>query len=253
MAASNRRSSSHKPQPRRAQKDTSRLSPPPPSPLFKETASRLALSDAQIEHLRTYVETLGKWQPKLNLIGPSTWDDVWDRHVVDSLQCLDYLPDMTAPSGPQNADKAIFESADRFPRGAADIGTGAGFPGIVVAIATGQPVTLIEADHRKAAFQLAVKTATQAPITVLSRRVEALPVQPLDLLFARAFAPMPRLLDWCAPLIDSQTQLLLHKGRSAPEEIAAAQQTHHFETESFPSLIDSDSVILRLRNIRPAR
>ena len=231
-----------------APKNSRPLNPPAPSRLYEETCARLALSERQREQLQTYVQVLGKWQPRLNLIGPKTWADVWDRHVADSLQCLDHLGDAGSPTeGLQTSIPPMFE------RGMADIGTGAGFPGIVLAIATGQPVTLIESDQRKAAFQLAVKTATGAPLTILTKRVESLPGQPLDRLFARAFAPLPRLLDWCAPLIDPATVLILHKGRTAEEEISAAQQTHHFDTESFPSLIDSDSVILRLRNVRPAR
>lgn len=221
----------------RSQASRQPLSPPSPSSLYKRTADRLDLSAEQQAQLETYVGLLGKWQPKVNLIGPSTWPDVWDRHVVDSLQCLDHVPEELQLEG----------------RGCADIGTGAGFPGIVVAIATERPVTLVESDQRKAAFQLAVKTATGAPLTITTRRVEALPPEPIDVLFARAFAPLPRLLEWCAPLIDAETCLILHKGRTAAEEISAAAETHHFETESFPSLIDSDSVILRLRNVRPRR
>ena len=220
------------------------LTPPPLSPLFDATNERLALDASQIEQLQRYVETLGKWQPTLNLIGTKTWADVWNRHVVDSLQCLD-------PAG-LLVGKAM-SAADQAPKTLADIGTGAGFPGIVIAIATGLPVTLVESDQRKAAFLLAVKSATGAPLTIVAKRVEALPAQPLDVLFARAFAPLPRLLEWCAPLIGSKTTLVLQKGRAAAAEISAAQRTHHFESESFPSVIDGDSVILRLRNVRPAR
>ena len=212
------------------------LTSPGQSPLFKATAARLGLDDRQIEQLSLYVATLGKWQPKLNLIGPKTWAEVWDRHVVDSLQCLAHMP--------------LEGSVER---GLADVGTGAGFPGIVVAIATGNTVQLIESDQKKAAFQLAVKAATGAPLVIQNKRVEALEASPVDVLFARAFAPLPRLLEWCAPLIDAETTLILHKGRTAAEEIKAAQQSHAFEVESFPSVIDSDSVILRLRNLRPAR
>jgi 16S rRNA (guanine527-N7)-methyltransferase len=100
---------------------------------------------------------------------------------------------------------------------------------------------------------MAVKSATGAAFAVVNKRVEALPAKPLDWLFARAFAPLPRLLDWCAPLIDPKTQLLLHKGRQAADEIAEAAKTHSFEFESFPSLIDSDSVILRLHSLRSRR
>lgn len=225
---------------------------PPPSPLFTQTAARLQLTDTHVEHLQTYVRLLAKWQPKLNLIGPGTWDDVWNRHVVDSLQCLDHWAQRNNPARGYPTEQSSVQEWPA-PRGIADVGAGAGFPGIVVAIVTGQPVTLIESDQRKAAFQLAVKTATGAPLTIRTQRVEALSVQPIDVLLARAFAPLPRLLSWCTPLIDDRTQLILHKGRQALEEVAAAQQTHCFETESFPSLIDSDSVILRLHNIRPAR
>lgn len=230
---------------------------PTPSPLYEKTIARFGLSEAKHEQLLAFVEVLGKWQPKLNLIGPGTWVDVWDRHVVDSLQCLDHAGlslDASTPvdhAGPATTPASSFFRSPA--RGIADIGTGAGFPGIVIAIATGHPVTLVESDSRKAAFQLAVKAATGAPLTIVSKRVEALPDKPLDTLFARAFAPLPRLLDWCAPLIDERTQLVLHKGRTARAELEAAQETHSFETESFPSLIDSDSVILRLRNVRRAR
>ena len=219
------------------------LTVPSPSTLFDETGARLGLEPSQIEQLQRYVETLGKWQPTLNLIGPKTWSDVWNRHVVDSLQCLDYadLPAGDGSGHPAPAPKL------------ADIGTGAGFPGVVIAITTGLPVTLVESDHRKAAFLLAVKSATGAPLTIVTKRVESLPAQPLDVLFARAFAPLPRLLEWCAPLIGAPTTLVLHKGRSAAEEIQAAQESHDFESESFPSVIDSDSVILRLRNVRSTR
>ena len=194
------------------------------------------MSTRQVEQLGTYLEVLGKWQPKLNLIGPKTWPECWDRHVVDSLQCLD-----------------VVEQPIQAGRGWADIGTGAGFPGIVLSIATGVPVQLVESDQRKAGFQLAVKSATGAPFTVTNKRVESLEPAPLDCLFARAFAPLPRLLEWCGPLIDEATTLILHKGRQAADEIAAAQETHSFEFESFPSLIDSDSVILRLREVRSRR
>ena len=205
---------------------------PKRSTLFDETCDRLGLSAAAREQVAAYVATLGKWQPRLNLIGPKTWADVWDRHVVDSLQCLDHLG--TADEG----------------RGWADIGTGAGFPGVVLALAAGIPVRLVESDQRKAAFLLAVKTATGAPVTVVNSRIESLPPAPLDVLFARAFAPLPRLLDCCEPVIDAETTLILHKGRRAQDELDEAAQAFSFEAESFPSIIDSDSVILRLRNLR---
>ena len=94
-----------------------------------------------------------------------------------------------------------------------------------------------------------MKTATGAPVTVVNSRIESLPPAPVDLLFARAFAPLPRLLDWCGPLIDEETTLILHKGRRAQDELDEAGQGFSFEAESFPSIIDSDSVILRLRNL----
>ncbi|MEC8275230.1 MAG: RsmG family class I SAM-dependent methyltransferase, partial [Pseudomonadota bacterium] len=109
--------------------------------MFEQTCDRLGLSEAVGDQLEAHVATLGKWQPRLNLIGPNTWGHVWDRHVVDSLQCLDHL------------------SAPGEGRGWADIGTGAGFPGVVLALATGIPVRLVESDQRKAAFLLAVKAA----------------------------------------------------------------------------------------------
>ena len=109
---------------------------------------------------------------------------------------------------------------------------------------------LVESEQRKAAVLLAAKTATGAPVRVVTSRIDSLPRAPVDLLFARAFAPLPRLLDWCGPLIDAETTLILHKGRRAQDELDEAAQAFSFEVESFPSIIDSDSVILRLRNLR---
>ena len=204
---------------------------PPWSSACSQASDQLGLSPEVCNKLATYVTILGKWQPSLNLIGPKTWDDVWDRHILDSLQCLEHV-------------KSTAEG-----RGWAEIGRGAGFPGVVLALVTGIPVRLIEADQRKAAFLLAVKTATGAPVTVVNRRIESLPSEPVDALFSRAFAPLPRLLEWCQPFIDAETTLILHKGRRFQDELDAATQRFSFQTESFPSIIDSDSVILRLRNL----
>ena len=201
---------------------------PKRSTLFEQTCDRLGLSAAAREQLEAYVATLGKWQPRLNLIGPKTWADVWDRHVVDSLQCLDHLG--TADEG----------------RGWADIGTGAGFPGVVMALATGIPVRLVESDQRKAVFLSTVIRECGLTAKVHNSRIEALPDLGASVITARALAPLDRLLRLLGRQLTSGTRCLFLKGARAEAEIAAAGEMVNLRQELYPSLTNPDGFVIDL-------
>jgi len=129
------------------------------------------------ERLNTYAELLRKWQRSINLVGPKTLDDLWNRHFVDSAQLLPLIP----PTA----------------RVLVDFGSGAGFPGLVLAILGMAEVHLIESDQRKATFLREVARATGTPVTVHAKRIEQVTPFPADIVSARALAPLGDLLDCC--------------------------------------------------------
>jgi 16S rRNA (guanine527-N7)-methyltransferase len=186
------------------------------------------------ERLRAYVDLLLRWNRRINLVSARSADDVWRRHVVDSLQLLPLLPaDGAAPL--------------------LDIGSGAGFPGLVLAAATGRPTRLVEADKRKAAF-LAEASARLglAGVKVHAERIEDVELPGARLLTARALAPLPALLRHAHALLSPDGTALFPKGRSAEEELTAASRDWMMQVERFQSRTDPASTIFRISEIRPA-
>lgn len=189
-----------------------------------------SVSCETMERLERYVALLERWAPRVNLIGRATIPDLWVRHVADSLQLRSFMPqDVTH---------------------AADIGSGAGFPGLVLAIVTGIHFTLVESDSRKAAFLNEAIRVTSATANVFNGRFEVeRPV--VRLITARAFAPLRRILA-ATPAVqrDIATYILL-KGESAGAEIDEARQEFAFDLDLMSSLTDTRGSILKLRNVRP--
>lgn len=187
----------------------------------RETRDRLAL----------YAELLRKWQPRINLIGPATLPDLWRRHILDSAQLFPLLPDGT-------------------PR-LIDLGSGAGFPGLVLAILGVPEVHLVESDQRKGAFLREVARQTGAPVTVHTARIESVTGLAAPVVTARALAALPKLLSWAAPLLTENGQCLFLKGQNVDEELTAARKIWIFQEDHFPSQSDPSGVVLRLREVRP--
>ena len=133
--------------------------------------------------------------------------------------------------------------------GVADAGSGAGFPGLVLAIATGVLFTLVEADQRKSAFLREAARLTGAPVTVCPCRIETLRLAPQPLVTARALAQLPRLLAWTRPLLASGGTALFMKGATADAEIAAALLTWHLDVDRIP--LSGGGMLLRLRQFEP--
>ena len=183
------------------------------------------------ERLAGYVALLRRWQTIKNLVGPGTLDTVWTRHIADSAQLLPLAPDA---------------------RSWADMGSGAGFPGLVVAILLrdrpGAVVHLIESNHRKCAFLREVARETQAPVEVHAGRIEdVVPILAgIDALSARALAPLPQLLLWGKGLIDAGTLGLFLKGDDVNRESASVAGLG-YAIEAVPSRTHTASRILMVR------
>ncbi len=180
--------------------------------------------------LRLFADLLLRWNTTLNLIAARDAAVVWDRHIADSLQLL--------PLMPAGIGRAI------------DLGTGGGFPGLVLAIATGVHFDLIELDRRKASFLRTAVLETAATATVHCCRIEDASVAPASLVTARALAPLARLLPLAARLLTEDGVCLFLKGAKVTEELAATEQDWSMAVEHVPSRTNPDGVVLRLAGLR---
>src|SRR5262249_6137193 len=132
------------------------------------------------------------------------------------------------------------------------LGSGAGFPGLIMAIVTGVPFDLVEADQRKAAFLREAARVTRAPVRVHAARAETLALEPVDLVTARALAPLPRLLGLAAPFVTSGGECLFLKGAGVEAELTAAAAQWHMQVERVPSRTARNACILRIRDLHRA-
>ena len=197
--------------------------------------SAYGVSRETMERLDVYVSLLAEWQQRTNLVGRGTLDAVWSRHILDSLQLLDH-----APPGPSHW---------------ADLGTGAGFPGLVLAIAGGEAVRsvdLVESNGKKVAFLRRVIARTNAPAKVHDGRIEAVVprLQGIDIVTARALAPLGQILEWSAPLLTTGAMGLFPKGRDAETELTEAARQWTFAHQKHPSRTDPEAAILEIRDLR---
>lgn len=183
--------------------------------------------------LKTLVAMLTKWQRAQNLVSPSTLKDAWKRHVVDSAQLLRHVP-------------AAAETL-------LDIGSGAGFPGLVLALLLedrGVAVTLVEANGRKTAFLRAVAREVSIDADIIQARIEDYrPTRAPDVITARAVAPLTRLCDWIEPLWSSDTLAILPKGADWQKEVEDARETWHFKLATRPSVTADGATILLMRDL----
>lgn len=201
----------------------------------REFQAHFGVSDETLEKLKTYEALLKQWQRKINLVAPSTVEDVWHRHFADSAQLL-----ALAPSGAKTW---------------LDLGSGAGFPGLVLAILRfgsagqddwGQQI-LVESDTRKAAFLGEIARKTFVPVDIVAKRIELSSTQgrykSVDVVTARALAPLDRLFGLAEPFFGSQTVGLFPKGRDVAEEIKSAERDWRFQYKLIDSLTESSSRI----------
>lgn len=180
-----------------------------------------------LQKLDLYQQLLVKWQKTINLVAPSTLDQIWERHIVDSLQLLAHAGDWTHW---------------------VDIGSGGGFPGLVVAIAgaaPGREIHLIESDKRKAAFLKNVSRETLTPVHVHCARIEqALPElverEKFDVISARALAPLEKLVALAQPALEKGATGLFLKGKEWSSELTHFSSSGKFSINAVPSLSAPD-------------
>jgi 16S rRNA (guanine527-N7)-methyltransferase len=198
-------------------------------------ADIISVSRETEERLAVYVALLGKWQKAENLIAPSTLPMVWRRHVADSAQLV-----------------ALFPETRRW----LDLGSGAGFPGLVVAILGGQhpdtKVHLVESNRKKCAFLRAAIRATRAPAIVLEGRIEGVIAgwsDPVERISARALAPLADLLAMAAPVMEQGVPAAFHKGQDFVREISEATQSWGFDLIKHDSRVGDGGAILDISHL----
>jgi len=192
-----------------------------------------------LARLRAYLALLEKWQRRINLVSASTLADPWRRHMLDSAQLVPLIASHRAAKGEPGAIKI------------ADLGSGAGFPGLVLAILGAGSVCLIESDSRKSVFLREAIRVTAAPARVEAARIEDLPPQCCDVVTARACAPLPLLLAYAARHLAPEGIALLLKGRTAATELTEAEKTWKIRAHLSPSVTDPSGSVITIEAIRP--
>lgn len=211
----------------------------------EEFAQAAAVSRETLAYFVTYQELLTKWQRRINLIGPATVKDIWSRHFLDSAQLYSIL---TAALKGRRGQGVLY-----------DLGSGAGFPGLVLALmarGAGQPldVHLVESDRRKAAFLAEACRAVglARAVTIHALRAESLPLERLpraDIVTARALAGLSELLGLAAPLLAPQGIALFLKGAKAALELTESAKHWKMHVERLPSRTESSGTILKVAAI----
>lgn len=175
------------------------------------------------ERLEKFARLLNHWSGTLNLVGRAATEDIWARHINDSLQLISFIPQGT--------------------QSFVDVGSGAGFPAIPIAVATGMFAHLVEADRRKAAFLQVAITEIAISATVWNSRAQiaSVPLQPVCT--ARAVAPLSSLIRLCRPLMLPEGVGIFPKGRTFKSEMQAVKD-QTVEIHSYASVTDSEAAIL---------
>ena len=197
--------------------------------LSDDDLRRLSVSRESRPRLEAFVALLLQWQERINLISPATIPEIWQRHVLDSLQLVPHVPEGT--------------------RAFADLGSGGGFPALPLAIATGLEAHLFESNGKKAAFLREALRITGCRGKVHPLRLEQLTSAQrpdVQLVTARALAPLSELLGLAEPFLSAGAIALFHKGQDVDAELTQAAKSWRIQATKLPSLTDSRAVILKV-------
>ena len=193
-------------------------------------ARDIPVSRETLERLTLYANLLERWQKTLNLVSKTTLSDIWQRHMLDSAQLQAYLPPTEGPI--------------------MDLGSGAGFPGLVLAILGEPDVHLIESDQRKGVFLKEAARITQCEsVTVLTKRIETIESRPARAVTSRACAPLSQLIDYADRFWSDHTVGLYLKGKTTFDELTDLGNTATLRTDVFPSLSDPNGYVVRVKGM----
>lgn len=184
---------------------------------FKQIAFFAPLTDEKHTKLDMYVNLLLKWNNSINLIGKTTVADIWSRHILDSAQLLKFIP--------KTAEIVT------------DLGSGAGLPGLILAILGIKQVHLIESNSKKAAFLAEAARITNTKVTIHNVRIEDATVFKSDIITARACAEVEKILKYAEPFMKKDSLCLLLKGCNVIDELEKSRKNWYFEKKLHPSIV----------------
>lgn len=196
---------------------------------FSEIKKFHNLTASQIKSLEDFVLLLLAENQQFNFIGKSTVEDVWNRHILDSTQLLKFIDDKNA----------------KF----ADLGTGAGFPGIVLSALGLKEMHLIEKAFRKCEFLRKAKLFSPNKIFIHQSKLEELSIMQFDCIMSRALAPLDKLLTYSYKFLKQDGYCLFLKGKNLEQELQLAKKQFSFHYETFPSLTSLESNIIKISKI----
>ncbi|WP_120633039.1 16S rRNA (guanine(527)-N(7))-methyltransferase RsmG [Ruegeria sp. EL01] len=193
----------------------------------------LDVSRETLSRLITYVELVKRWNPKINLVSRNSLSNIWERHILDSVQ--------------------VYRCADEF-HSWVDLGSGGGFPGMVCAIMAADEApqshfSLVESDQRKSAFLRSVVRECGLDCKVISKRIEAVDSLDADIVSARALANLRMLLSFCDRHLGENGTALLPKGENWKKELSEAREEWKFDAEPITSLTEPQAVILKIKGV----
>jgi 16S rRNA (guanine527-N7)-methyltransferase len=198
----------------------------------KDFAAKTAVSRETLSRLKAYADVLVDWNARHNLVAKSTLPDLWRRHFWDSAQLAPLIPDTA--------------------RTLADLGSGAGFPGLVLAaMRPDLAVTLHEATTKKCAFLQATADRMGLPVTIQNARLEDLRPQSFDVVTARALAPLPQLLSYAQNFVGLNGVCLFLKGQNVGAELTEAHKYWNMKASQVPSQTDPSAAIVVVRELGP--
>jgi 16S rRNA (guanine527-N7)-methyltransferase len=192
-------------------------------------ADVVPVSRETLARLEAYATLLVRWSARINLIGRDTIADLWRRHILDSAQLRAFIP--------AGARSLI------------DLGSGAGLPGLVLAILDVPGVELVEADSRKCVFLREAARIAEVPMAVRGCRIQAVPPHRVDVVTARALAPLDRLLGLAEPFLSPTSECLFLKGERVEDELTLARKHWTMTATAFQSRSDPRGVVLRLQQV----
>ena len=201
---------------------------------MRDRLHQLDVSRETLQRLDIFAKLVEKWNPKINLVSKTDVESLWDRHIVDSIQIA---------------------GLSHVPGAWVDLGSGGGFPSIVVAVVRNikspQHMVCVESDERKCAFLRTAARELGLVVDVQNTRIEDMHVaQPFETVSARALAPLPKLLEYSLPVLERSGCAIFPKGKKWKEEVRAAERSWSFDLDVINSLTDPEAAILRLTNIR---
>ena len=203
---------------------------------YDKFCSHVFVSRETYEKLFVFHKTLVKWQDSINLISKSTVKSIWERHVLDSAQLYKFVRDIEG--------------------NIIDFGSGAGFPGLVLAIMGKKNIHLVESDYKKCVFLKEIAMSTETDITIHNCRIEDLSFINVDLITCRALASLSKLIDYAEIFINKSLEekqklpkMLFLKGKSCFSEVMEVKKTKKISLKEYPSITDKNGRILYINKV----